>query len=145
MMSPKRLSVTMTSNRDGSVVRKMVGGVDVEVVNSDVGVLGGHLVDQPRPDRAGVDEHVGLVHEGELATRRRAARAKASLTTRSTPNAVLRLTSVATSWGVPTRIDPPLPVYGPSVPSRTTTKSTSPGSASGVGTPGKIRDGRRFT
>ena len=36
-------------------------------------------------------------------------------------------TSFATSCGVPTRIAPPLPTYGPSVPSRTTTKSTSPG------------------
>ena len=60
-----------------------------------------------------------------------AARANASRTTRSTPNAVLTLTSVAISCGVPTRSAPPLPVYGPSVPSRTTTKSISPGSASG--------------
>ncbi len=76
---------------------------------------------------------------------RRAARANASRTTRSTPNAVLTLTSVATSAGVPTRSAPPFPVYGPSVPSRTTTKSTSPGFASGEVTPGKIREGRRFT
>ncbi len=64
------------------------------------------------------------------------ARANASRTTRSTPYAVLTDTSVAISAGVPTRSAPPLPTYGPSVPSRTTTKSTSPGFASGEPTDG---------
>ncbi len=40
---------------------------------------------------------------------RRWARANASRTTRSTPYAVLTLTSVAISAGVPTRSAPPLP------------------------------------
>ena len=55
--------------------------------------------------------------------------------TRSTPNAVLTLSWVAISAGVPLRITPPAPVYGPSVPSRTTTMSTDSGRAlaSGVG------------
>ena len=73
------------------------------------------------------------------------ARAYASRTTRSMPNAVFRLTSVATSCGVPVLIVPPLPVYGPSVPSRTTTKSISGLPASGVPTPGKSLLGRRLT
>ena len=51
------------------------------------------------------------------------------------------LTSVATSWAVPTRIAPPVPVYGPSVPSRTTTKSISGSPASGLLTPGYSRPG----
>ncbi len=51
------------------------------------------------------------------------------------------LTSVAISCGVPTRMPPPLPTYGPSVPSRTTTKSTSPGSASGLIDAGQQRGG----
>lgn len=41
---------------------------------------------------------------------RACARAYASRTTRSMPNAVLRLTSVATSCGVPVLMEPPLPV-----------------------------------
>ena len=52
---------------------------------------------------------------------------------------------MATSCGVPTRIAPPVPVYGPSVPSRTTTKSMSGLPASGLLTPGYSRDGRRLT
>ncbi len=55
------------------------------------------------------------------------------------------LTSVATSAGVPVRMEPPLPTYGPSVPSRTTTKSMSGRPASGVAVFGKRRLGLRFT
>ncbi|CPU66572.1 Uncharacterised protein [Mycobacteroides abscessus] len=58
---------------------------------------------------------------------------------------MLRETSVAISCGVPVRSEPPLPTYGPSVPSRTTTKSISPGSASGDVTPGYSLPGRRLT
>ncbi len=76
---------------------------------------------------------------------RRSARSNAYRTTRSTPCAVFSDTSVAISWGVPTRIAPPLPTYGPSVPSRTTTKSTSPGDDNGVVTVGYTTVGRRFT
>jgi hypothetical protein len=72
--------------------------------------------------------------------RRRTARSNASRITRSTPYAVLMLTSVAISCDVLVRTVPPLPQYRPSVPSRTTTKSISLPvmtlSASGVGTPG---------
>ena len=71
----------------------------------------------------------------------------AYLTTRPTPNAVLRLSWVATSAGVPLRSTPPAPAYGPSVPSRTTTMLIDSGRtpASGVATPGYSRTGRRFT
>ena len=79
----------------------------------------------------------------------RVARSNASRTTRSTPWAVLTLTSVAISAGVPARTTPPLPTYRPSVPSRTTTKSISPlpvtAGDRGVTEPGKSRLGRRFT
>ena len=72
---------------------------------------------------------------------------KAYRATRSTPNAVLMLSWVAISAGVPLRITPPAPVYGPSVPSRTTTMSSVSGraAASGVATPGYSRTGRRLT
>ena len=67
--------------------------------------------------------------------------------TRSTPNLVLRLSWVASSSGVPRRMKPPAPVYGPSVPSRTTTMSMVSGDpfASGEATPGYSRTGRRLT
>ena len=56
----------------------------------------------------------------------------ASTTARRTPKAVFS-TSAATLRGVPTRIAPPVPVaYGPSVPSRTTTKSMSDAPDSGL-------------
>ena len=54
---------------------------------------------------AGLGEGLGAVFPAATHQRRRgrrAARAKASRTTRSTPKAVLTLTSVATSAGVPT-------------------------------------------
>ena len=84
---------------------------------------------------------------GSGACGRRCARPKASRTTRSTPYAVLRLSSVATSWGVPLRSAPPEPAYGPSVPSRTTTMSMVAGvpAVTGLVTPGYSRTGRRLT
>ena len=71
----------------------------------------------------------------------------AYLATRSTPNAVFTLSWVAISAGVPLRMTPPAPVYGPSVPSRTTTMSTDSDRAlaSGEATPGYRRTGRRLT
>ena len=58
--------------------------------------------------------------------------------TRSTPNAVLNDSWVASSCGVPRRITPPAPVYGPSVPSRTTIMSIVSGDpfTSGDAVPG---------
>jgi len=78
---------------------------------------------------------------------RDAAIVNAYRATRSTPNAVLMLSCVAISCGVPRRITPPAPVYGPSVPSRTMTMSIVSGvpSASGEDTPGNSLTGRRFT
>ena len=42
-------------------------GVDVVVRGRDVGVLGGDLVERALPQVAGEGEHVGLVHEREVA------------------------------------------------------------------------------
>src|SRR5690606_8047215 len=42
------------------------GGVDVVVGRAHLGVLGGHLVENPLPQVAGVGEHVGLVHQGQV-------------------------------------------------------------------------------
>src|SRR3954454_4730184 len=55
------------------------------------------------------------------------------------------LTSVATSCGVSLRSTPPLPTYGPSVPSRMHSMSIAPGSASGLATPSNSLAGRRLT
>ncbi len=75
------------------------------------------------------------------------ALAKAYLATRWTPNAVFTLSWLAISAGVPLRSTPPAPVYGPSVPSRTTTMSTDSARApaSAEVTPGYRRTGRRLT
>ena len=43
------------------------GGVDVLVLRGDVGVLGGDRGEGAGPEPAGVGEHVGLVHQGDLA------------------------------------------------------------------------------
>ena len=45
------------------------GGVDVLVGDRDLGELGRHLLDRPRPQPAGVGEHVGLVDQGEVLAR----------------------------------------------------------------------------
>ena len=86
------------------------GGVDVQVVDRHVGELGADLGHQPRPHRAGVDQHVGLVHEGELLAG----------TTCGTPEGVTYDPLDAEGrvdadlggdlGGVPTRSAPPLPV-----------------------------------
>ena len=60
---------------DDHVEARRVGGhedhrrVDVHVVGGDVGELRGDLLEQPPPDRAGVDQHVGLVDQRELLAR----------------------------------------------------------------------------
>ena len=60
---------------DDHVEALRVGGqvdhdrVDVAVVGGDVGVLLRHLLEEPPPHGAGVDQHVGLVDEGELLAR----------------------------------------------------------------------------
>ena len=61
--------------RDDDVESSRVGdeedrrGVDVQVVDRDIGILGRHRVDRALPERPGEDEHVGLVHERELLAR----------------------------------------------------------------------------
>ena len=76
---------------------------------------------------------------------------------RASSNAYFRMRSVparentlcwnTTSRGVPSYMRPPTDEYSPSVFSRTTRKSISPGRrpASGDGTPGIRRQGRKFT
>src|SRR6478672_10180399 len=60
---------------DDHVEARRVGGhedrgrVDVQVVDADLGVLPRHLADQAAPDRPGVDQHVGLVDQGQLLAR----------------------------------------------------------------------------
>jgi hypothetical protein len=113
----------MTSKRPGSVAMKIVAASTCWYAVSTSG-NSAPTSSTVRRHRWPANQHVVLVDQGEVLARGGpAARAKASRTTRSTPKRVLTLTSVATSCGVPTRSAPPLPTYGPSVPSRTTTKS----------------------
>ena len=78
---------------------------------------------------------------------REAARSKANLRMRSTPIRVITVCWVTNSRSVSGNIRPPTDEYSPSVFSRTTQKSISPGLrlASGDGTPGISRTGRRLT
>ena len=122
MMSPNRLSVTITSNRSGSVTRKMAGGVDVQVVEVDLRELGGDLLERARPEDPAWTSTLVLCTRVSFLRGRAAARANASRTTRSTPMPVLTLLLGGDLGGVPSRRTPPAPAYGPSVPSRTTTQ-----------------------
>src|SRR6266496_281276 len=75
------------------------------------------------------------------------ASSKAKRRMRSTPLRVNTDSWNTTSRSVPSNIRPPTDEYSPSVFSRTTTKSMSPGLrlASGVGMPGISRQGRKLT
>ena len=66
---------------------------------------------------------------------------------RSTPVRVITVSCMTISRSVPSKILPPMLEYSPSVFSRTTKKSTSPGTrpASGLVTPGISFAGRRLT
>ena len=88
-----------------------------------------------------------LVAEVRCRFGRRAASSKAKRSTRSTPTRVITVSCSTVSRSVPSKMRPPTLEYSPSVFSRTTTKSMSPGSrpASGLRTPGIRRQGRRFT
>src|SRR5699024_7027515 len=78
---------------------------------------------------------------------RLSARANAYFSTRSMPVRVMTVSWMTVSRSVPSNMRPPTDEYSPSVFSRTTQKSTSPGSrpASGLGTPLSSLTGRRFT
>ena len=75
------------------------------------------------------------------------ASSKANFRMRSTPMRVITVCCVTNSRSVSGNMRPPTEEYSPSVFSRTTQKSISPGLrlASGDGTPGISRTGRRFT
>ena len=75
------------------------------------------------------------------------ASSKANFSTRSTPMRVSTVSCITISRSVPGNMRPPIDEYSPSVFSRTTQKSMSPGLrlASGDGTPGISRTGRRLT
>ena len=75
------------------------------------------------------------------------ANSKANFMTRSTPLRVKIACWMAISSSVPWNMRPPTELYSPSVFSRTTQKSISPGLrlASGLGTPSNSRTGRKFT
>ena len=89
-----------------------------------------------------------LVADGEmLLAAACCASSKANLSTRSTPMRVMKVSWTANSRSVPANMRPPTLEYSPSVFSRTTKKSMSPGLrlASGQATPGISRTGRRLT
>jgi hypothetical protein len=88
-----------------------------------------------------------LVAEVRCGAARLLASSKAKRRMRSTPMRVITVSWITTSRSVPGNMRPPMDEYSPSVFSRTTQKSMSPGlrPASGEGTPGISRTGRRLT
>jgi hypothetical protein len=87
-----------------------------------------------------------LVAEVRCCFGRDLASSKANFSTRSTPTRLSTVSCMTISRSVPGHIRPPIEEYSPSVFSRTTQKSMSPGLrlASGDGTPGIRRTGRRL-
>ena len=115
----------------------------MQIVVGNFRISLGDLIDDALPHVAGVDEHVLLVHEGHMLP---ALHGQLEGVTHHTFHAVGGVDGLGgTSFGVPRRTAPPAPQYRPSVPSRTTTKSISPGLASGEVTPLYSLDGRRLT
>jgi hypothetical protein len=88
-----------------------------------------------------------LVAEVRCFFGRDCASSNANFRIRSTPIRVITVCWVTNSRSVSGNIRPPTDEYSPSVFSRTTQKSISPGFrlASGDGTPGISRTGRRLT
>src|SRR5262245_16828960 len=121
--------------------------IDVILVRLDVRVALLHLGEAFVPERHGVDDAVGLGGQGDVLLLGARANSKANFSTRSTPLRVKIASWMANSCSVPWNMRPPIWLYSPSVFSRTTQKSISPGLrlASGEGTPSNSRTGRRFT
>src|ERR1700693_5552111 len=94
-----------------------------------------------------IEMPLDLVAEVKCFFGRDCARSNANFNIRSTPIRVITVSWITNSRSVPGNILPPTDEYSPSVFSRTTQKSMSPGLrlASGDGTPGISRTGRRLT
>ena len=103
------------------------GRVDVLVGRLDLGELGADLVDGAAPQVAGVGEHVVLVDEREVLARPGlgAGEGVADDPLDAEPRVDADLGGDLVRGAA--RSAPPLPTYGPSVPSRTTTKSIPSG------------------
>jgi hypothetical protein len=106
----------------------------------DLGELRADLVDGATPQVTGVGEHVVLVHQGEVLAGAGLGAGEGVTHDALDPEAGVDADLGGDLVRVPVRSDPPLPTYGPSVPSRTTTKSMPFGAtrstASGLSTPG---------
>ena len=107
------------------------------------------LISSTRSSQNGIviEIPLDLVAEVRCFFSRFCASSNANFRIRSTPTRVITVSCTTTSRSVPGNILPPIDEYSPSVFSRTTKKSMSPGlrPASGHGTPGINRTGRRFT
>ena len=94
-----------------------------------------------------IEMPLDLVAEVRCFFGRDCASSNANFRMRSTPTRVITVCWVTNSRSVSGNMRPPTEEYSPSVFSRTTQKSISPGLrlASGDGTPGISRTGRRLT
>jgi hypothetical protein len=121
--------------------------VDVELVGADAGIARGHLAEALVPVRHRDRDAVRLGRRREVLRRSPARELERELQdaidTFAREDRFLEHDLALGAFEHP----PPTDEYSPSVFSRTTMKSTSPGflPASGVGMPGISRQGRRFT
>jgi len=121
--------------------------VDVKLVPLDVGEVLRHRLHALVPVRHVMAMPFDLVADVRCFFGVLRASSKANFNTRSTPTRLSTVSCITISRSVPGHIRPPIAEYSPSVFSRTTQKSMSPGFllASGDGTPGIRRTGRRLT
>ena len=145
-MSPNRLLATTTSKRCGCSTKR--------AVRMSMWCFSTAICGYCRAMRSARPSHQGmliampllLVATSSFWRGRAAACSKANFSTRSAPKALITVSCTTISRSVPAYITPPRLVYSPSVFSRTTRKSISPGfrPARGQGTPSNRRTGRRL-
>ena len=147
-MSPNRFDATTTLKRVGLEHEQRRQDVDVELVPLDVGEVLRHLLHALVPVRHGDGDAVRLGGGGQMLLRRLAGELEGELQHAVDADAAHhRFLHDHLARRCRRTCLPPIAEYSPSVFSRTTQKSMSPGLrlASGDGTPGISRTGRRLT
>ena len=146
-MSPNRLLATTTSNQCGLRTKCAVRMSTWYWSTRTSGYSGAIAATRSSQNGIEIEIPLLLVQLVRCFFGRDRASSNANRRMRSTPVRVKTASCTTNSRSVPANIRPPTDEYSPSVFSRTTRKSISPGlrSASGHGTPGISRTGRRLT
>src|SRR5882762_353065 len=146
-ISPNKLEPTTTSNQSGCSTKLAVRISMWYLSHFTAGYF--FAIASTRSSQYGIviEMPLDLVAEVRCFFGRDCARSKANFKIRSTPMRVITVCWVTNSRSVSGNMRPPTEEYSPSVFSRTTQKSISPGLrlASGDGTPGINRTGRKLT